>query len=176
MKKVIVLSLLLVITLLSCKQNTQQSTSEVQWSGNQKDSVVYVNHQNNDGSFSNFYMNYLIYQTLFRQGGYTSVNNYYRSHPAEFSNQSRYSDYKDRSYFTKPDRTPSYKPSSNSLSSPNRSYSAPSETKVKSKSYSSPSRSYSSPSRSYSSPSRSYSSPSRSYSSPSRSYSSPIRR
>lgn len=173
MKKVtLVFSLLLSIVFLSCKQNKPQSTSEVQWSENQKDSVVYVNHQNSDGSFSNFYMNYLLYQNLFRSGGYGAVNNYYQSNPSEFSNQSRYSSYKDRSVL-KSEKSNINTPVS--YSSPSRSYSAPTEIKTKTKSYSYPSRSYSSPSRSYSSPSRSYSSPSRSYSSPSRSYSSPSR-
>ncbi len=186
MKKLtLVFSLLVSIIVLSCKQNKPQSSSELQWSENQKDSVVYVNHQNGDGSFSNFYMNYILYRSLFGQGGYGAVNNYYQSHPAEFSNKSRYSSYKDRSYFTKREKSnintpvsysspsrrtsPTTTTKSKSYSSPSRSYSS------QSRSYSSPSRSYSSPSRSYSSPSRSYSSPSRSYSSPSRSYSSPSR-
>ena len=161
MKKFIIFCLIATV-FLACKEK-QQSSHEVQWSGNAKDSVVYVNHQNQDGSFSNFYMNYLLYSTLFRQGGYSGVNSYYNSHRSEFSNQSRYHNYTN------------YKKNninSNSVNStPSRILNNSNITPTKctpSKSYSTPSRS-SSPSRSYSSPSRSYSSPSRSYSSPSRS-------
>ena len=156
MKNLLFICLLAVTFFSACKKN-KQTSHETQWSSDKKDSVVYVNYRQQDGSFSNFYMNYMLYSMLFRQGGYGSVYNYYQQHPSEFSNQSRYSNYRSSSSFSSSNNhnSSSYKPSSNSYSSPSRSYSSPS------RSYSSPSRSYSSPSRSYSSPSRSYSSPSR---------------
>ena len=91
MKKFIIFCLIAIV-FLACKEK-QQTSHEVQWSGNAKDSVVYVNHQNQDGSFSNFYMNYFLYSTLFRQSGYSGVNSYYNSHRSEFNNQSRYENY-----------------------------------------------------------------------------------
>lgn len=163
------------IFMISCSTNSWDSESAYQGSsqgheiryGPNKDSVVYVQTSNGSNS-SNFFINYLLFRTLFSSGGYSNVYNYYQTHPTEFtrSSQSTYSSYKPKV------ETRSYvKPkSSSSYTSPSRktkyNYSTPSSSS--SRSYSSPSRSYSSPSRSYSSPSRSYSSPSRSYSSPSR--------
>lgn len=166
MKKFIIFCLIATV-FLACKKE-QKTSHEIQWSGNAKDSVVYVNHQNQDGSFNDFYMNYLLYSTLFRQGGYSGVNSYYNQHRSEFNNQSKYynySGYKRNAKSSNPSRV---------LNSSNITYSLPSKT-ITTPSKSTPSRSYSTPSKSNSSPSRSYSSPSRSYSSPSRSYSSPSR-
>lgn len=171
MKKLLLPVIALSLFFAACNSNRKPVQShEVVWNEKGKDSVVYVQVPREDGSFTNFYMNYLLFNSLFRSGGYTSINNYYTGHRHDFADQSRYSGYS-RGY------SPSYNSHVNSNSSnysgssSNRSYSSP----TRSKSYSTPSRSYSSPSRSYSSPSRSYSSPSRSYSSPSRSYSSPTR-
>lgn len=153
---------------LSSCVSKPQSSHEVRWSEDKHDSVVYVNHYDNNGNMSSFFVSYLVFHTLFNQGGYGTVHNYYSNHRTELAgNQSQWSSYKPRA------NTYS-SPSSKSSSSYNstRSYSSPS----RSSSYSSPSRgsgsSYSSPSRSYSSPS--YSSPSRSSSGGS--YSSPSRR
>ena len=153
------------------------SDHEVRYSGDGKDSVVYV--QNNNGmSTSGFFMNYLLFRTLFGNGGYTNVQNYYQNHPTEFNNEKQYSSYRERTPRittkapTKTYSSPSRSTTKSNYSSPSRSsgssYTSPSRSSSSKSSYSSPSRSYSSPSRSYSSPSRSYSSPSRSYSSPSR--------
>lgn len=172
MKKLITICLLLV-AMISCSPDKPKSSSEVQWNSSKNDSVVYVNYQREDGSFTNFYMNYILYSMLFNRGGYNGVYNYYNTHSSEFSNQSKYSNY---SRVNSPSYYPSKTISTGSYSSPSRhtipsSISSPSRQSTPS--YSSPSRSYSSPA--YSSPSRSYSSPA--YSSPSRSsYSSPSRR
>lgn len=173
MKKIILFIFSAILIFTACKQ--KQTGSDVQWSPDRKDSVVYVNYQRQDGSFSNFYMNYMLYSMLFRQGGYGSVYNYYESHPSEFYNQrSRYSGYRSNSYFTNRNGSSSYSSGTRSYSSPSRSVSSPT------RSSSSPSRSFfgssGSSSRSFSSPSRGFSSPSRSFSSPSRSFSSPSRR
>lgn len=172
MKKLIVLfSLFIVCLLSSCAPKT--STHEVQWSGDGKDSVVQVEHYDQQGNMSSFFMNYLLFRMLMSQGGYNHVYTYYQGHHSEFSHPERYHNYSSRN----DPRVTSYS-SKSGYTSPSRSsgsYNSPSRS-----SSSSPSKSYSSPSRStYSSPSRSsYSSPSRSsYSSPSRSsYSSPSRR
>lgn len=183
MKKILAILCVILITFSACQQRTYQAEPFYNDQGQQ---VMYVQQPN--GNY--FYMDYLLYMTLMRQGGYNTINNYYVTHQSDFSttSQSRYSTYYpkvngklNKEYYTQRKNYSSYtSPSrvttSSSYSSPSRktyknssSYSSPSKN-----SYSSPSRSYSSPSRSYSSPSRSYSSPSRSSSS-SRSYSSPGR-
>jgi len=162
--------LLVVITLAACNMK-QPSQHEAQWSQNGKDSVVYVQYRDENGSMTDFYMNYLLFNSLFRSGGYSACYNYHVNHPQ--SRPASYSSYRPRN-----ESGSSSHSASNSSSSPSRSYSSPSRSSSSSspsRSSSSPTRSYSSPSRSYSSPSRSYSSPSRSYSSPSRSYTSPSR-
>lgn len=145
-------------------QNT--SRHEVRYNG--QDSVVYMENQNSNGSVSSFFMNYMMFRTLFGSGGYNNVNGYYQGHQNDFSNQSRYYSYRPR--YTSTNRVTPTK----TYSSPNRStsktYSSPSRSSTPSRTYSSPTRSSST--RSYSSPSRSSSSSSsssRSYSSPSRS-------
>lgn len=131
MKKVIFICFLGATVFLACEDN-RETSHEIQWSSDKKDSIVYVNYRQQDGSFSNFYMNYVLYSMLFKQGGYGSVYNYYQQHPTEFNTQSRYSNYKP------------YSSPSKSYLSPIRHFGSPS----------SPSRNYSSPIRSYSSPSR----------------------
>lgn len=150
-----------ILFLFSC--GTRQTGHETRWNENGKDSVVHVQYVNDNGQVSSFFMNYLLFRTLFSSGGYSSVYNYYTSHPSEFQG-SNYNNYRNYNY--------SSNPTTQSYSSPSRSNS---NNGFSSGSSSSPSRSYSSPSRS-SSPSKSYSSPSRSSSSPSRSSSSPSRR
>ncbi len=164
MKKYILLLSVAFIFLISCT-NQPDSTHEVRYSKDGKDSVVYVQSYEN-GQQNNFFMNYIMFRMLFGNGGYTNVYHYYEGHPYIRSYASNYNSYS-------MNNTPISVRKSTS-SSYYRSYSSPSRS-TSSGSYSSPSRSSSSPSRSYSSPSRSYSSPSRSYSSPSRSYSSPSR-
>lgn len=194
--------MLLTLTLftISCKQNDsiRQEISKVEedikknkeWSTTKQGDVVYV-----DNGSDSFFMNYLLYQTLFNRGGYPAVHNHYISTPSLQSEQSTLrSTYNKSSYSSsfvssKPTvnnvSTPSrFKPiitSSNNYSTSNssyKSYSTPSRSSYTTKSYSTPSRSsYSSSSSykssSYSSPSRSSSfSSSRSFSSPSRSFSS----
>lgn len=178
MKKL--LSFLLVLTMLSCEDNNDH---EVRYSPDGKDSTVYVRYVDNSGNTQSFWMNYMMFQMLMNNGGYSSVYNYHRSNynnPIYRNNYNRYTRYERREYGNV--TTPS---------SPSRSYTpAPTQTQsrrvIKSYTPSSPSRTYtkpSSPSRSYtpsksytpSSPSRSYT-PSRTYSSPSRTMSSPSRR
>lgn len=65
--------------LLSCNSDSSSSGHEAQWSPDGKDSVVYVRYQNDNGSFSNFYMNYLLFNTLFNRGGYSECYHYYNS-------------------------------------------------------------------------------------------------
>jgi hypothetical protein len=158
---------------------------EVRYSADGKDSVVYVHYRDDNGRYNDFFMNYLMFQTMFGNGGSSGYTNVYHHYHANNTNTAyypaahSYTNYKARetenpiisskrssssgSNYSSPARVPN--PSSSSGSS----YSSPARSKSN---YSSPSRSsgssYSSPSRSYSSPSRSYSSPSRSYSSPSR--------
>lgn len=175
--KTVIIPIILALLLVSCRQADRH---ERQWSDNGKDSVVYVQAYDNNGNMMQYYMNYLLFQSLFNSGGYNACHSYYRSHPGEFTTQYRYTSYRSRDAQPTASATTS---KSSSYSSPSRSSSSSSSSYSTPKSYSSPSRSssssssYSSPSRSssYSSPSRSYSSPSRSYSSPSRSYSSPSR-
>lgn len=154
-----------------CSSEPQVSSYETRYSPN-GDSTVYVHYVDNSGRDQSFFMDYLLFSTLYSHGGYSSCYGYYNNHPAYFHSP-RYQSYS--SYHTKTVINNHY----GSNSSNNRSrISSPSSPSRSTSSYkSSPSRSYSSPSRSYSSPSRSYSSPSRSYSSPSRSsfHSSPSR-
>ena len=141
------------VGLSSCQQ--RESSYAVQWSPDQKDSVVYVQHYDQSSNrYDDFYMNYFLYRSLFQSGGYSNVYNYYQQHPTEFQNEYRYSSY-----------SSSNSPLRNSSVSNNNSYSSPSRSTGLSSSSSSSSRSsYSSPSRSSSSNSSrsSYSSPSRS--------------
>jgi len=171
---------LCIVALFACNDESTESASsshEQRWSDNGKDSIVYVRYKDENGSWVNFYMQYLLFNSLFNHGGYNACYNHYRSNPAQYYSYHQYTSYQPRS------STSTFRSTSSSSSSPSRSNwssssssrsnSSPSRSSSSSKSYSSPSRSssgnsYSSPSRSYSSPSRSYSSPSRSYSSPSR--------
>jgi hypothetical protein len=107
------LILVVILFITACQQSNRNET-DVRWSENGKDSVVYIQHRNEDGSNTNFYMNYLLYRSLFDNGGYGRVNGYYQTHPQEFSqaSQSLYNNYK-----------PAIKSYS---SSPSRSYSTPS--------------------------------------------------
>jgi hypothetical protein len=180
------LLLLSIVGLFACNDESTQSEStshEQRWSSDGKDSVVYVRYKDENGSWVNFYMQYLLFNSLFNNGGYNACYNHYRSNPAQYYNYHHYTSYQPRRKEAEPPSTGHNVPAK-SNSSPSRSNWSSSSSSNSSKSYSSPSRSsssgsYSSPSRSsggsYSSPSRSYSSPSRSYSSPSRSYSSPSR-
>ncbi len=173
----------MIITIASCNRPPETTSHEAQWSSDGKDSVVYVHYRNDNGSFTDFYMNHLLFNMLFNQGGYGSVYNHYHTYPQTYAapSQTAYRNYSN-------ENSPTYK-ASKSYSSP--SSSRPVGSSSSSKSYSSPSSSSSSSSKSYSSPSsssssRSYSSPSssssyKSYSSPSssssgRSYSSPSSR
>lgn len=153
MKQLIIICTLAIALFTSCAQ--RDSYHDTVWSPDKKDSAVYVNYRQEDGSFTRFYMNYMLYSMLFNNGGYNNVYNYYRTNPGLHASQSRYTSYRSASNFA----------SSYGSSSPSRSRSGSwGSSSGSSRSYSSPSRSYSSPSRSYSSPSRSYSSPARSHS------------
>jgi hypothetical protein len=172
--------LLCAVIVFSCN-NDDESRHETRYSADGKDSVVYVHYRDNNGQYHDFFLNYLMFRSLYGGGGYngySACHNYYNSNPAPRVNN--YHTYvvhenRTRSTTTNTSGTSSSGSSSKNFwssgSSSSKSYSSPS----RSSSSSSSSRSYSSPSKSYSSPSRSYSSPSRSYSSPSRSYSSPSR-
>jgi hypothetical protein len=175
------LLLITVLGLFACNDEGDSSTHEQQWSSDGKDSVVYVHYKDDNGNWVDFYMQYVLFNSLFNSGGYSACYNHYHSNPTHYYSNNYYTNYSPR---------PSSDRSSTNDRVPVKSYSSPSRSNwsssssASSKSHSSPSRSsssssYSSPSRSsgssYSSPSRSYSSPSRSYSSPSRSYSSPSR-
>lgn len=169
----------------SCQpEKPMQSWHEKRYSGS--DSTVYVRYVDDNGQQQSFFMDWLLFNSLYSHGGYNNCYSYYHTHPAYF-NSPRYRSY---NTYSSPviinHNTHNYIGNgSTGSTNPGRSYSSPSRTNGPSyRNYSSPSRassspssrSYSSPSRSsYSSPSRSYSSPSRSYSSPSRSYSSPSR-
>jgi hypothetical protein len=162
--------------LFACNGDVDTS-HEAQWSKDGKDSVVYVRYKDDNGNWVNFYMQYLLFNSLFNQGGYNACYNYHRTHEMPSYYQNRYTSYRPR--VQKTETSTGHHTPAKSNSSPSRSWSSGSSSSGShsspSRSSSSPSRSYSSPSRSSSSPSRSYSSPSRSYSSPSRSYSSPSR-
>jgi hypothetical protein len=181
------LLLLAIVALFACNDESTEgaaSSHEQQWSADGKDSVVYVRYKDDNGNWVNFYMQYLLFNSLFNSGGYNACYNHYHSNPAQYYNVSHYSSYRPRANVSEPPATGHHVIKSNSSPSRSSWSSGSSSSSSSSKSSSSPSRSsssssYSSPSRSsgssYSSPSRSYSSPSRSYSSPSRSYSSPSR-
>lgn len=173
--------LLLSTLFFACKQNYNPQ-HQTGWSQNGRDSSVYITKANTDGSFSNFWMDYLLFNNLFRSGGYGAVYRYHDNNPGYFRSI-RNRNYSQYSNDYSPAKTVSGtlgEPAINrSYSSPNRSSGSSYKSPSSGRSYSSPSRSSSGSSyssgRSYSSPSRSFSSPSRSYSSPTRSYSSPSR-
>lgn len=173
------LTILTISALFACNGDAEPS-HEAQWSKDGKDSVVYVRYKDESGNWVNFYMQYMLFNSLFNSGGYNACYNHYRSNPTHYTNHNFYSSYTPRSSSVSASATGHHTPVK-STSSPSRSWtsSSSSSSGPSRSSSSSSSRSYSSPSRSsggsYSSPSRSYSSPSRSYSSPSRSYSSPSR-
>lgn len=194
MKKVMFLFMLFALTLFSCQRtdsgtrtdNTLTSTYEesaqstqsvnnsyqAQWSPDGKDSVVYVNYQKSDGSFVDFYINYLIFRSIFGNNGYQGVYTYQQQHPTSSSSYSTYASRQTEemsgnspSTYTSPNRTKT------SYTSPNRqpgssggsTYTSPNRTSVSSSasnrsSYSSPNRtsvSSSSSRSSYTSPNRS---------------------
>lgn len=172
------LTILAITALFACNGDVEPS-HEAQWSKDGKDSVVYVRYKDESGNWINFYMQYMLFNSLFNSGGYNACYNHYRQNEGHYTVSNRYyHNYAPRSSSVSPNTTGHHVPVK-SNSSPSRSWSSGSSSSGShsspSSSSSSPSRSYSSPSRSSSSPSRSYSSPSRSYSSPSRSYSSPSR-
>jgi len=181
MKRLVIL--IAIIGLFACNDESDTSSHEQQWSSNGKDSVVYVRYRDDNGNWVDFYMQYMLFNSLFNSGGYSACYNHYRSNPTQYYSNNYYTSYHPRTSSIK--SSTDHNVSVRSASSPSRSTSPnwSNSSSSSSKSYSSPSRSsgssYSSPSRSsssgYSSPSRSYSSPLRSYSSPSRSYSSPSR-
>jgi len=147
MKKLFIL--LTAIVFFACSSKTTHN--ETRWNDDGKDSVKYVKYyDNNTHSWIEYYMEYRLYSMLFNQGGYASCNNYYYSHPSEFSHNSPI--YKN------------YQSSYKSYSNPLRSGSNSSSIKSSSSSSSSTTKSYSNPSRSSNSTStsRSYSNPSRS--------------
>jgi hypothetical protein len=174
------LLLLAIAGLFACNGDVN-SSHEAQWSKDGKDSVVYVRYKEDNGNWVNFYMQYMLFQSLFNSGGYNACYGHYQQNAGHYTVSNRYySNYQPRTRVG-PSTTGHHVPAKSS-SSPSRSWSSgssSSHSSSPSRSSSSPSRSsgssYSSPSRSSSSSSRSYSSPSRSYSSPSRSYSSPSR-
>lgn len=162
----VALFLLCAVIMFGCRGcASDESRHETRYSADGKDSVVYVHYRDNNGQYQDFFLNYLMFRTLFGGGGYSgysACHNYYNSNPAP-----RINNY--HTYVVREDRSSNYTRSTGNSSSSSSSKSFwNSGNKSSGSSYSSPSRSYSSPSRSYSSPSRSYSSPSRSYSSPSR--------
>jgi hypothetical protein len=172
------LAVAIIISLSSCagcSSEPQVSSYETRYSPN-GDSTVYIHYVDNSGRDQSFFMDYLLFSTLYAHGGYGSCYGYYNNHPGYFHSP-RYQSYS--SYHSRTVINNHYGNSSSNNRSRISSPSSPSRStsSYRSSSSSSPSRSYSSPSRSYSSPSRSYSSPSRSYSSPSRSsfHSSPSR-
>lgn len=151
--------------------NTDDNRYETRYSADGKDSVVYVHYRDNNGNYQDFWMNYLIFKSLYNNGGYANCYTYYHSHPVpRINNYHYYTVQENRSSFMSNRPKSTYTGSSGSSTVGSTKKSWWSSGSSSSKSYTSPSRSYSSPSRSYSSPSRSYSSPSRSYSSPSRSF------
>lgn len=161
------LSFIFCIMLHSCApEKPAQSYYEKRYADG--DSTVYIRYVDQSGQQQSFFMDWILFNSLYSTGGYNSCYGYYHSHPSYFMTP-RYRRYNTYSSPVIINHSHNYFGGSSSGSSSRNSYSSPS------RSYSSPSRGYSSPSRSYSSPSRSYSSPSRSYSSPSRSYSSPSR-
>jgi len=167
-------TLLLSILFFACKQNYNPQ-HQVGWSQNGRDSAVYITKANPDGSFNNFWMDYYLFNNLFRSGGYPAVYNYHDNNPGYFRS-SRNRNYSQYSNDYSPSKTVSGTLSGSTI---NRSYSSPNRSSGSGYKPSSSGRSYSSPSRSSSGSSyssgRSYSSPSRSFSSPSRSFSSPSR-
>lgn len=177
MKKIaFIFALVSVLFLSSCER---QNNHQAQWSSDGKDSVVYVEYINSNGSLTSFYMNYMLFNSLFRQGGYGACYSYYNNYPERFVNtSSKYSNYRyDYSNRLKKSySSPSQSFNNNSSGYYKKSYSSPNQSSAAKSSYSSPS-SYSSSSsssykKSYSSPSSSSSSYKSSYSSPSRSSSS----
>lgn len=174
--------------------NTEDASGHtVNWSPDGKDSAANITYVNDNGSTSHFWMNYLLFRTLFDRGGYNGCYNYYTTHPTEFNNTSQYSSYTSRpgNMFTASSNTATsatkYVPPANTKSSPSsgggnytKTYTSPSRpSSISPSTYTSPSRPSISTPKTYSSPSRpssfSSSSSSKSYTSPSRSYSSPGR-
>ena len=84
----------LVCGLASCEESPPPTSSyETRWSDDKKDSVVYVNYVNQDGGQSSFFMNYLLFHTLFSRGGYGAVYNHYTTSPSARLNNAHYSNY-----------------------------------------------------------------------------------
>jgi len=137
---------------ISCNSNDSETTwHELRYSPDKKDSVVYVHYVDDSRTVTDFYINYLLFNSLFNNnGGYNSV----------------YQNYNNTSDHYEPHIYNNYRPLSNSSSNyttHNTNYTSPvrnSSSPVRSRGYSSPVRSTSSPART-SSPIRSASSPAR---------------
>lgn len=192
MKKILLI-ISTIFLFASCQQRQPQYRTE-DFYNDQGQRVVYV--QQPDGH--SYFLDYLIYSTLFKQGGYNSVNNYYTTNQSSISaNTESYrktyypkssNNQLNKQYYTKKTSsytTPISSTSKNSYTTPksstkSSSYTTPKQktstssytTPTTKKSYSTPSSSYKPSSSTYKS-SSSYSTPKSSYSSPSRSYSSP---
>lgn len=84
MRNLIITNLFLLIMILgiSCQpertQTKQEPAAEVGWDGKQQ--VVRVTDDNGQ----QFLMNYLIYQQLFNNGGYSNVIHHYHSEPSKY--------------------------------------------------------------------------------------------
>lgn len=79
--------------MVSC--GPRQSEYETQYSEDGRDSVVRIHYIDDRGRSNDFFMDYVLFNTLYGRGGYGNVYNYYRTNPAYFSNRSsnRYRNY-----------------------------------------------------------------------------------
>jgi hypothetical protein len=65
--------------LTSCGR--QDSSYDLQYSNDGSDSVVYVHYYDPQGNYQQFWMDYVMFQTLYNSGGYDRVYHYYYTTP-----------------------------------------------------------------------------------------------
>lgn len=90
MKKLLIISL---VFLASCKGCELETNHEIRYSPDGKDSVVFMMYY--DGQqYNSVYMNYLQFNTLYGEGGYEAVYDYYREHELPDHWRKMYQQYK----------------------------------------------------------------------------------
>lgn len=75
------MTLALTVLLFSCN-NTVPSSHEIHYSKGLKDSIVFVNYNISSDSSCNFYMDYKLFMTHFKEKKYEAVYKYHCSHPS----------------------------------------------------------------------------------------------
>lgn len=87
------------IVLVGCKSK-MPSTYEIHYSGDLKDSLVFVNYNLTADSSCNFYMKYKPFFAIFKNNDFEPVYRYYQKHSELKNNLGKYKGYKPLGFYS----------------------------------------------------------------------------